>query len=240
MALLIARALQERFVSEYPLFYAYLSFVLLKSCYLLVLYLFWRSYYGRAYWYIEPLSAILGCAAVWEIYRCALRRFPGAARMARNVFLMVLAIVASKIIADNWNRLGGWPAGTAVEIERDLRAVQLALLIGLLAVIAVYRIPVGRNVWGMILGYGLFISSNFITLTLRAFLGDAFQRAWSYVQPLTYVGALFLWCITLWSYHPVSFAETRPEIERDYQLLVQTTTRGLLQARTYLRRALRP
>jgi hypothetical protein len=160
--------------------------------------------------------------------------------MARNVLLLVLAIVISKVIADNWNRIGGWPAGTAVEIERDLRAVQVALLIGLVAVLAVYRIPVGRNLWGMMLGYGLFISSNLITLTVRAFLGDAFQRAWSYVQPLTYVGALFLWCLTLWSYHPASPAETHPGIERDYQFLVQTTARGLLQARSYLRRALRP
>lgn len=240
MAVLLARACYARLVFKYPLFFVYLSFVLLTSSCLFLVYLTRRDRYGPFYWYVEFPTAALGCAVVWEIYRGALGHFPGAARMARNMLILALVIVLSKTIADAWLGSGWWPDRTMIELERDLRGVQAGVLIGLLAVIAVYRIPMGANLWGMMLGYGLLISSNVITLTLRGLLGHNFQTAWNYLQPLSYVAVLCIWCVGLWSYKPVALPENDPKIERDYQLLVGATSRALLQARTYLRRTLRP
>jgi hypothetical protein len=240
MAVLLVRACEKTLLRSYPLFYLYLSFILLKSSCLLWIYLKRPSDYGRFYWYIDPASSVLGCAVVWEIYRGALGRFPGAARMARNVLLLLLAAVLSKVISDTSNGIAWWPSGTLVELERNLRAVQAAVLIVLVGIIALYRIPVSRNVWGMMLGYGLFVGTNVIVLTLRVLLGNSFQEAWHYLQPLSYVSVLGIWCATLWSYLPLSVGKTNPKIEEDYQLLVRATRKGFLEARTYLRKALRP
>src|SRR5437764_224401 len=88
--LLLVRALQGRFLRKYSLFYVYLGIVFFQSLALLIVYLQSAKYYRPFYWYAEFVSVVLGCGVVWGIYRQALRRFPGAARMARNVFLFML------------------------------------------------------------------------------------------------------------------------------------------------------
>jgi xanthosine utilization system XapX-like protein len=240
MALLLGRAYAKSLVLKYPLFYIYLTFVLFTSSFLLLVYLMESKYYGRAYWYIEFLGAVLGCFVVWEIYRSALRYFPGAARMARKVQTLIIAIVLARAIAEAWNGTSWWPSQTMIELERDLRGVQAGLLIALVIVILSYRIPMGPNVWGMMLGYGLLIGSNVITLTFRALLGDSFQIEWLYLQPLSYITVLCIWSVALWSYRPAPEPNPNPKIEQDYKFLIHSTTKALLQARTSLRKTLRP
>lgn len=239
-ALLLLQALRGAFLRKYTFFYVYLGCVFFQSLFLLVVYLAKPKYYSPFYWYAEFLSVVLGSGVVWEIYRRALGRFPGAARMARNVLVFILLMVFSKVLVDTWNGTDWWPTGAVVELERNLRAVQATLLIGLVFVIAFYRIPLGRNSWGMMLGYGLFIGTSVIILALRVLLGDSFQTAWHYLQPLSYLLVLCIWCITLWSYNAAPVPKTEPKIEQDYQLLAGATRKGLLQARAYLGRAMRP
>lgn len=238
--LLLFRASKAGLLWKYLLFYVYLGCVLLQSFSLLVIYLAKPKYYAPFYWYAEFFSVLLGCGVVWEIYRRGLARYPGAARMARNVLLFMLLMVFSKVLVDTWNGTVWWPRGAVVELERNLRAVQAMVLIGLVIIIACYRIPLGQNLWGMLVGYGLFIGTSVINLTFRILLGDSFQTTWQYLQPLSYLAVLCVWCITLWSYQAVRLPKTEPKIEHDYHLLAAATRKRLLQARAYLGRAIRP
>jgi hypothetical protein len=238
--LILLQALKGEFLSKYILFYAYLGSVFLQSIFLLIIYLVRPSYYAPLYWSAEFVSVVMGCGVVWEIYRGALGRFPGAARMARNVLLLILLMVISNVLVNTWSSTVWQPAGTVVELERDMRAIQAMVLIGLVIIIAFYRIPLGRNLWGMMLGYGLFIGTNVITLALRALLGDSFQTAWRYLQPLSYLAVLCVWYMTLWSYKAAPAPKAQLQVEQDYQFVSAATKRGLLQARAYLRRAMRP
>jgi hypothetical protein len=238
--LLLFQAFKGEFLWKYTLFYLYLGSVFLQSFSLLIIYLAKPNYYAPLYWSAEFVSVVLGCGIVWEIYRGALGRFPGAARMARNVVLFILLMVFAKVLVNTWNGTVWRPAGMVVGLERDLRAVQAVMLIGLVIIIAFYRIPLGQNLWGMMLGYGLFIGTNVIILALRVLLGNSFQTAWHYLQPLSYLAVLCIWCITLWSYKAAPVPKTELQIEQDYQFLAGATKRGLLQARAYLTRAMRP
>jgi len=74
-----------------------------------------------------------------------------------------------------WNSPNWIPGKTTLETERDLRIVQVTLLIGLVALFAYYAVPLGRNLKGIIYGYGLFIATNVLHLTLRDSLGDSFE-----------------------------------------------------------------
>jgi hypothetical protein len=240
MTVQLGRAFIERIVFRYPLFYLYLSFVLLTSSCLLLIYLKKPTYYRVLYWYIEFFGVALGCGVVWEIYRNALRRFPGAARLARNLLILILLLVLSRAIADGFRGALFWPYEATVALERDLRGVQGGALIGLVTIIALYRIPLGANLWGMTLGYGLLVSSNVITLSLRGLLGSGFQTAWLYLQPMSYLAVLGIWCAALWSYKPVVLPGGEHKIEQDYRLLATRTSGALLEASAYLRRTLRP
>jgi hypothetical protein len=237
--LLLFRATRGGFLTKYVLFYVYVNFVLCLSSVRLVIYLAEPTYYRSFYWHTQSLSVFVGCLVVWEIYWRALGRFPGAARMARNLLLLVSLIVVAKVLDNTANLPAVWLTVTTAELERNLRAVQAVLLMSLVVVIAFYRIPLGRNLWGMLLGYAMFIGTSVINLTLRVILGDSFQGVWQYLQPLFYLAVLCVWCLTLWSYKTAAQPKTEPKIEQDYQLLVAATRKCLLQARIYLGRATR-
>ncbi len=239
-SVLLVRALLGNLLKYYSLFYLYLISVLLRSASLFAIYHLWPNFYSPAYWFTQFLNVLLGCALVWEVYKVALARYLGAARMARNVLAFLFILAITRIFVKAWNSPNWIPGRTTLETERDLRIVQLALLIGLVSLFASYAIPLGRNLKGIIYGYGLFIATSVAHLTLRDYLGDSFQRAWQYIQPICYLVVLVMWCATLWSYAPIAQPTNEPRLEDDYESLLARTKSKVQSARSYLLRAMRP
>jgi hypothetical protein len=237
--LLLFRALASGWFKKYPFFFAYLASVFVQEFFLLAIYRFRFSYYARVYWFEEFVSLAMGCGITWEIFRVMLERYPGAGKMARNVLLIVLSMILSKGLVSAWYRDVPWPT-TGIELEGNLRAIQALALIVLAVLIVYYQIPIGRNIKGIFIGYGLFIATSVVTLTLRGSLGKTFQIAWVLVQPMCYLTVLFIWCRSLWEYEAAPPAESQFKIESDYRLLTLATRKGLIQARTLARKVLRP
>jgi hypothetical protein len=236
---LLVRAWVSEWFRKYPFFFAYLACVFIQDVFFLAVYLFNFRYYTPLYWYAEFFSLLIGCGVSWEIFRLVLGRYPGAGRMARNVLLFALIMVITKDLGNFWSGDVPWPS-TAVELERNLRAIQAVSLIVLALLIFYYVVPISRNVKGILTGYGLFIAASVVTLALRASLGKAFQPAWVFLQPLCYAGVLFIWCGSLWKYEPAPVTQLEPKIEEDYRSLALVTRKGLLQVRAYLGKSMRP
>src|SRR5882762_5674698 len=237
---LLLRAFRGNFLKHYRFFYFYLGWVLVSDLSLIPFYYLLPKTYGYAYWSSQYFSLLVGCCVVWEAYKVALARYPGVVRMARNVFLFLFILAITRIFVKAWNSPNWIPGKTTLETERDLRIVQVTLLIGLVALFAYYAIPLGRNLKGIIYGYGLFIATSVAHLTLRDYLGDSFQRAWQYIQPICYLVVLVMWCVTLWSYAPIAQPTNEPRLEADYESLRATTKSKVQSARSYLLRAMRP
>jgi hypothetical protein len=239
-AVLLGRASWQKFIKAYPLFYTYLAFVLLTSLSRFYMYVWHAPLYTNFYWATQGVSVFLGFAVVWEICRQALAHYPGAFRMVRTSFLIIFVIVSSKIIVnvlvgESWSL-----AATIAEEERDFRVVQAFLLLVMAGLISFYRIQIGRNLRGMMLGFGFFIGTSVLNLTIRSYFGDAFQIWWQYLQPAAFVVVLLIWCVTLWSYWPNPEPEVESRIEQDYHAIVRATRQRFRQARAHVGRAVRP
>ncbi len=237
--LLLVRAWTGKWLRKYPFFFSYVTCVFIQDIFLLAIYVFKFNYYKQLYWYGEFFSLLIGCGVSWEIFRLVLGRYPGAGRMARNVLLVVLIMVSTKGFGNAWNGEVPWQTA-AIELERNLRAIQALSLIVLSVLTLYYAVPISRNVKGIFIGYGLFIATSVVTLTLRASLGLAFQTAWVFLQPLSYAAVLGIWCTSLWKYGPALTPEFQPQSEEDYQALAVVTRKGLLHARAFLGKAMRP
>jgi len=238
-SLLVTRALTSGWFKKYPFFFAYLISVFLQDVFFLAVYLFQFRYYTPLYWWAEFFSVLMGCGVSWEIFRLVLGRYPGAGRMARNVLLFALIMVILKGLAESLDGEISLPS-TAVELERNLRAMQAVSLIILAVLSLYYAIPIGRNVKGIFAGYGLFMGTSVLMLTVRASVGDAFQAYWMFLQPLCYTAVLGVWCRSLWRYEPIPPKELQSGIEEDYRSLVLATRKGLLQTRAFFCRSMRP
>jgi hypothetical protein len=155
--------------------------------------------------------------------------------MARNALTAVFLIALVKGLLDASN---GWlPASAAVEIELALRTVQAVAILALVALFLLYSIPFGRNLRGILLGYGLFVGERVICLT---FVSLQTHNFWFYAYSASYMGALSLWIGYLWSYQPNPQPRADgTNLDDEYQKIATATQRWLQGMRGYLRRAVR-
>lgn len=234
---LLVRGVSGRLIFRFPIFYTYILFVLLQSAIRIVAYQWYRdTLYGPVYWTTEFLAVAMGCWIVFEIYQVALAAYPGTAIMARKVLAFLFALALAKALAALWSDPHLLLRTTPLQMERALRMVQAISIAALVALFVFYSIPFGRNLRGILLGYGLFIAARLICLS---FVPEQGHNFWFYAYSASYPVALILWLGHLWSYQPIPEPRATVQLEREYKMIVAETRRHLRETRGYLRRAVR-
>lgn len=236
--LLLARGFRTGLVRRFPIFHAYIAYVIAQDFVRFLAHRQNDEVYKSTYWGTEFLALAVGSLVVFEIYRVSLAAYPGAARMARNALAFVFLVALVKGISDAVAAHHGWLAmAPAVDIERALRAVQAAAILALVALFLLYSVPFGRNLRGILLGYGVFVAGRVVSLV---FVSQSIHNFWYYAYSASYIVAVTLWLAYLWSYQPIPQAQAGGvELENDYQQIAAETRRRLQGTRAYLRRAVR-
>ena len=112
--------------------------------------------------------------------------------------------------------------------------MQALAIVALFLLLLFYSIPFGRNLRGVLLGYGLFVGETIVWLTFSAAGSPKFQQLWGYVHPLSYFFVLTIWTLHMWSYAPNPEPKKTVRLEEQYQTLAAATTKRLEQGRGYL------
>jgi hypothetical protein len=223
-ALLLYRALYAKLVWKYPNFYVYALGLFLADS---VLYFFYNSrpmLYARWTFYAGFLVLFLGCGVILEVFRQVLSHYAGAEKIARAVSFTVFgAILVFGIAYPIWSPKGSVEHSLYVSAQRDFLFTQALLLLGLLQVISYYGISMGRNLKGMVLGYGQCIGVTLMMRALHSYIGPEFLSAASMIQQLSYLTALVIWLVALWSYGPEQVPEPRITEDADYSALAKRT-----------------
>jgi len=230
LVVLLFRAYRRRLLREFPVFYAYIGFVLCSSIVFFSLSTGSPQAYAIGYWISEFISAWLGVGIIWEIYGSVLRAYAGVYRLGRSLISALSAFAVAGFAFEVVTRPLATLIRTIVELERNLRFMQALLLLVILALILYYRVPLGRNIGCLFCGYGLFIASAVGALALRSALGSSFQSWWKVFQPSAYFVTLMLWCAGLWT---KSASPVRgPSLERDYESVSRETIGEMARLRT--------
>ena len=233
---LLAVTAKGKFFSRFPIFGLYLSSVLLIGLVRMYLYTSYPKSYPQFYWYTQFISAALGYGLLWEIYRHSLRDYSGTLRLARFVVSSFFIVVLSAALVNAFGSDADWFVSSVIGFERNLRVVQAVLLALLLAHIAYYGIPLGRNLAGITLGYGIYIASSVVVMTLRSQLGRSFTLWWQYSEQLSYMITLGIWIRALWVSVPAPVPTVPMGIEKDYRTLARGTYRSVNWARNVVLR----
>jgi hypothetical protein len=156
------------------------------------------------------------------------------------VLAFVFALALAKALVNAANDPRWWVEAAARDIEGAVRAVQALAIVVLVGLFLFYSIPFGRNLRGILLGYGVFIAASVISLTLSHAGASKPEDVWSYVFPASFFSALCLWVTHLWSYSANPVPKRAVRLEQEYQTIAVATRRRLQAARGYLAKAVRP
>jgi len=238
--LLLVRGIRGKLLPRYPVFYAYILFVLLQSLVRFSVYYARPQIYSSTYWITEWLGILMGCGVVFDIYRVGLTAYPGTARMARNLLALVFVLTITKAIVNTANDPRWWLIASTMDLERALRTVQALAIAALVLSFFFYSILFGRNLRGVLIGYALFIGESVIWLTFASSGGEKFREFWFYIHPASYFVVLGVWVVHLWSYAPNPEPRREVQLELQYQRVAAATSQRLREMRGYLAKAVRP
>ncbi|MDR3722370.1 MAG: hypothetical protein P4L00_12275 [Candidatus Acidoferrales bacterium] len=223
-ALLLFRGLRAKLFLRYPNFYIYVLSLFLSDGLLYLAYLAKLASYDKWSWYAGFLNLFLGCGILLEVFRHVLSRYAGVEKFARIVSFGIMgAVLCFAVIYLMFAPDGSAAHALFVRLQRDFLMVQAILLFGLLQLVSYYGISMGKNLKGMILGYGQTLGVTLIALALRAYIGPRFQSVWTLAQQLTYLAALAIWLVNLWSYCANPVPESKIGVEADYEVLAAKT-----------------
>jgi hypothetical protein len=230
---LAVRGFWLKLARTYPFFYWYIVAKFASDVTLLITYSYFRSWYRPMYWNAEFLTIALACGIVLEIYRHVLSAYPGPERFARiggiSAFLAVVVISGASA-----RLTGDAPINQMMEdLEKNLRSLQAVFLAAILLIIAYYGIRIGRNMKGMIAGYGVSIACSLLSIAANLYTRGQFAHTLGFARQFGYTLPLGIWAATMWSYHPnpVDIQPTR--MEQDYARTVARMHDALGAVRGY-------
>jgi hypothetical protein len=232
--LLLFRGFREKLTSRYPAFYCYIGFVLVQDPLCFVVYKWIHPFYTPVYWTAEFLCVLLSCGIVFEIYQVGLEAYPGTARMARRALGIVFAIALARALATDprW-----WVETSAKNVESNLRAVQGAAIVSLVVLFLFYSVPLGKNLRGIALGYGLFVCWSVICLTFASSTIGKTHVLFGYLYPASYPVVLLVWLRYVWSFQDNPVPHGAVPLEIEYRQVARTTHRRLQDAKGRLVKA---
>jgi hypothetical protein len=222
-AVILFRSFRGRSLAKYPYFYTYFTCIVIVDLTRYFIYTHDPPAYRNWYWSTEFLSVAIGYGVILEILRHVLARYPVVARFGSRIlwtsFFAVLTYIAWKsLTVTNWSA-----AATGAELERDLRAVQAFALACILILISHYRIEIGRNLKGIIAGYGVFIALSVMNLAVQAYAGPSIQGVLRGFQSYSFFISQLFWISALWSYQPSPKVPAVGRLESDYETLSRRT-----------------
>jgi len=226
---ILVRAIQSKNFAKYSMFYAYLLTVLVTSVFLQIAKpTLSGPVYAVLYWRLELVTVALGCGVIVEISGRVFARHLSLDRFVKWVAIITFGAIFL-VFAIHVAFLPHWkPVANPAELELDLRIAQAIALLSIVSLTGYYGFEIGKNMKGLILGFGVYVGASIISLTLRLFIGIQFSPVWKIIVPLSYVAALLLWTVALWSYEPARAPASPPEpTDVDYRGLAGRTRQAL-------------
>ncbi len=204
---------RKKLYREFPAFFAYILYHLLKTGGLFVLIHQSQWGYFYAYWVSKVFSFVLGFAVIYEVMGHVLRPYEALWELGRRLFfgfgaLLILVGVAMAAGAQttlDHSQFMAW----IYAAERSLRGVQCGLLVFLISFSAYFGITWRHHVFGIALGLGLYASVELAATAVRSEVGWIGHETYDLVRRVAYAIATLIWAAYLLRPEPARQAVNR-------------------------------
>jgi len=166
--LLVVRMRRLGLVGQYPCFFTYLSLVAVSNLWGWTVYHRWNADYQWFHPIASFLTGLLGFFVVFEAYRKIFQPFPSVRLIVSwGILVLILLILGTYLGLTLTGMIGQGSDQLFSHLERWLRFTQAVVLAFLVASAHQYKLPLGRNVFGLATGFGLYVSFKSSTLPCK-------------------------------------------------------------------------
>jgi hypothetical protein len=225
---LFLKGAQGKLLSRFPFFYTYLAYMAATGVVTLSLYRWKPDVYAQAVWARLLTGLVAEFVVLLEISDHLFGRFPAVRRLGRflaavicGAFLFAYVLPALSEAHSSWE--------LTLELFKRASLTKAALIVVLLAASRIYRLPMEREVAGLMLGFTAFLAVNVVNFTLDERYGAVYFQTFGVVGPLSYTLGMLIWTIALWHPKPAlatqpASAVRRPAVSLDLRLEKLNTT----------------
>jgi hypothetical protein len=240
----LALFLRNKLWRAYPRLLAYLVWLFVANSAILLTDLYFRAAYTTVYWYVDSIDIVLRLLVIWEVFE---QIFPKNSALNKSlskglgVVAMALLILACATFWGYQNYLG-LPANLAervravhLAVDRSFGFVQALMILGTLLIARYYGVRCGRNIRGIALAFGGWISISTANNAMVAMVNmdSSLRPFFYYLRPLSFVFMLVVWIWALWIYEPNPPIKESEAVELDQW--AEDWNRTISTARTIIR-----
>jgi hypothetical protein len=234
-AYLILIGFVRKLCFRFPVFYLYLSIVLVRD---MVSFLMlqradaWRSYYNF-YYGTELAIYILSFGVILDIYRQVFQVYP-AIKTFFQLILLTTFVVLLALAMTRFPLGSRWWSMMMFAFEKNVRFAEAVLLMFILGIIGYYRVPLDRNLGGILFGFAFNNIAAIITTAMYTFWGPVFVGIWQTLFVAGFQVALVIWVVTLSTVVAPVYAESAPGTASLYGKLIPGVAEGLARLNAQL------
>ena len=202
-ATLLLRARQGRFLSQFPFFYSYVTYVLGWTLVTFLLYFLMPQQYPSAFWFCYTIMLVAEFAVLLEGSDHIFKPYPAIRRLGLLLTLCIGLIFFVVYIIPPLTQHQTSRAAMLDLVKRTslTKAVMIVILI---AAARLCRLPLGKNISGMLLGFATYLSISIANFALaQRYAQGVYGSIFAVAGPLSFVLALTIWNIALWRPEPV-------------------------------------
>ena len=186
----------------YPLLFTYAVWLLVANSVLLTTSLYFPRVHPSYYWNIDSIDVVLRFVVVWEIFHQIFPKNSGLNKtLSKGLAMVALGLIvfacATFLIYQNYTG----PRSVHLALDRSFGFIQAIMILGTLLMARYYGVQCGRNVRGIALAFGGWVSISTATNAM-ADLAVSFIPYWYYLRPLSFVVMMAVWIWALWVYEP--------------------------------------
>jgi len=217
----------------YPLFSIYTAWLLAGNSVILFTFIHWPSIYAAMYWTIDSVDVALRFIIVWEVFH---QIFPKGSALNKSLSKGLGAVASGLLVFAcamflAYQRDTG-PRAIHLALDRSFGVVQAVMILGILLMARYYGVKCGRNVRGIAIAFGAWVSISTATNAM-ADLTSSFLPYWYYLRPLSFVVMIvvWIWAVSVYEPNPPILESEAPQLEQ----WTEDWNRTISAARTIIR-----
>lgn len=234
---IILRAIQGGILSRFWLFYSYLTYVLLTGVLTLGAYYWAPGSYASVYWFVFLTTVIAEFAVLVQVGDCIFDPYPAIRQIGRFLTMSIGVMFAAFYIGPLL-----WEPAPRSLVILDLvvrsSVAKAVIVIVLLGVARYFRIPLGKNIAGIMMGFSIYLALNTATFALAEAYGRSqYGPTFVTLGPLTQTLTFLVWAVALWDPQPDLLSHR--EVTRHREGVPEPLSRQLGRFNTALTRLFR-